>query len=100
MTKHLTSFLALSAAYLLGSSAFAAEIVTAKTTGMTCEECADTVKTKLMKNDAVESVKVDVDTGTVVVTVKDGAEFSEEDMTAVIDWAGYDIVEMSRSETA
>ena len=102
MTKHFTAFLAISAAYLMGStavsSALAAEIVTASTTGMTCAECAGSVEAKLMENDAVEAVDIDVETGTVIVTVKDGSTFTNDDLAAIIDWAGYDIVEMTRSE--
>ena len=98
MTKTLTSFLALSAAYLLGSAAIAAEIVTAKTKGMHCQECADTVKTKLMQNDAIAQVSVDVETGLVVVTVKDDATLGDDEIAAMIDWAGYDLVTISRSE--
>ena len=82
----------------LFGTALAAETVTAVTTGMTCEECAGTVKTKLLKNDAVENVSVDVDTGTVVVTVKDGATFSDADMEEVVAWAGYDVVTLTRAE--
>ncbi|MGV6801038.1 MAG: heavy-metal-associated domain-containing protein [bacterium] len=98
MTKSLISFLiASSALFVAGISSAAAETVTATTQGMTCEECASGIKNKLMKNDAVEKVEIDVEAGTVTVTIKEGATFSNEDLEEVIDWNGYEVTAVTRS---
>lgn len=96
--KTIAAFLATSAVFLAGGTAFAGDKITATTSGMTCEACADTVKTRLAKNEAVEAVEVDPDTGVVVVLVKDDADFSDDDLTSVVDWAGYEVLTITREE--
>lgn len=89
---------AISAAFLVGSVAFAADTITAVTTGMTCEECAESVETRLMENEAVADVEIDLSNGTITVTLKEGADLDEEVIENAVNWGGYEVTTFTRSE--
>ena len=56
-------------------------------TGMTCGHCAAAVTEEVTAIAGVEDVRVDVDSGKVVVT--SAAPLSDEDVAAAVDEAGY-----------
>ena len=58
-------------------------------TGMTCEHCVRSVRAEVRAIDGVESVAVDLASGRVTVT---GAGFSDEQIRAAVDEAGYQLV--------
>lgn len=57
--------------------------------GMTCEHCVRAVTTELVMLTGVQSVDVDLDSGTVTVT--SDAPLVEEQVREAIDEAGYEL---------
>lgn len=55
-------------------------------TGMTCGHCADAVTSEVVAIEGVTGVTVDVENGTVVV---DGDGFTDDQVRAAVDEAGY-----------
>jgi copper chaperone CopZ len=55
-------------------------------TGMTCGHCADAVTSEVVAIAGVTGVTVDVESGTVVV---DGDGFTDDQVRAAVDEAGY-----------
>lgn len=74
-------------------------MVTAKVNGMVCDFCARAVTKVFGKQDAVENVHVDLDNGEIHVTLKAGADISDETVADLVKKSGYDLVSISR-ETA
>jgi len=58
--------------------------------GMTCGHCADAVTEEVNKIDGVESVAVDVESGTVLVV--SAAALDPTRVAAAVDEAGYELV--------
>ncbi|MFS0885708.1 heavy-metal-associated domain-containing protein [Aeromicrobium sp. 179-A 4D2 NHS] len=56
-------------------------------TGMTCGHCAAAVTQEVSQIEGVEDVKVDVESGKVVVT--SAAPLAHDDVVAAVDEAGY-----------
>lgn len=80
---------------LISSPAFAD--LTVKVEGMTCGACAAAIKRALANEQGVESVTVDVDTGTVVVKEKAGEQALESSVQEKISKAGYKVVSVTKS---
>lgn len=74
-------------------------MVTAKVNGMVCDFCARAVTKVFGKEAAVENVRVDLDKGEIHVTLKSGAELSDERVASLVKKSGYDLVSIAR-ETA
>ncbi|MCR9080738.1 MAG: cation transporter [Hyphomonadaceae bacterium] len=74
-------------------------MVTAKVNGMVCDFCARAVTKVFGKEAAVENVHVDLDKGEIHVTLKSGAELSDERVATLVKKSGYDLVSIER-ETA
>jgi len=74
-------------------------LVTAKVNGMVCDFCARAVTKVFGKQDAVENVHVDLDNGEIHVTLKPGADLSDEKVADLVKKTGYDLVSIER-ETA
>ena len=74
-------------------------LVTAKVNGMVCDFCARAVTKVFGKQDAVENVHVDLDKGEIHVTLKAGADLSDETVADLVKKSGYDLVSIER-ETA
>lgn len=81
------------------TSTAAQTMVTAKVNGMVCDFCARAVTKVFGKEDAVENVHVDLDNGEIHVTLKSGAELSDERVESLVKKSGYDLVSIER-ETA
>nr|WP_070960597.1 heavy-metal-associated domain-containing protein [Hyphomonas sp. Mor2] len=74
-------------------------LVTAKVNGMVCDFCARAVTKVFGKENAVENVHVDLDKGEIHVTLKAGADLSDETVADLVKKSGYDLVSIER-ETA
>lgn len=74
-------------------------MVTAKVNGMVCDFCARAVTKVFGKEDAVETVHVDLDNGEIHVTLKPGAEMTDNRVETLVKKSGYDLVSIER-ETA
>lgn len=60
--------------------------------GMTCDHCVNAVSTELSSVPGVETVEVDLETKTVVVS---GSQINPNDLIAAVDEAGYEAVGIS-----
>ena len=74
-------------------------MITAKVNGMVCDFCARAVTKVFGKQEAVETVHVDLDNGEIHVTLKAGADLSDETVSDLVKKSGYDLVSIER-ETA
>ncbi len=70
--------------------------VTVKVDGLVCDFCAQTISTLFKKKEQVEKVDINMDTHEVTLDFKPGATLANEDITGVIDYAGYKVVEIIR----
>lgn len=78
------------------AEASAQTMVTAKVNGMVCDFCARAVTKVFGKEDAVETVHVDLDNGEIHVTLKTGAALSDERVASLVKKSGYDLVSIAR----
>ena len=77
--------------------ALSGRVVQAKVNGMVCDFCAQSLTKVLMKNDAVESVDISLETQFVTIILKDGGEITDEEVDKAIYWAGYENVGITRA---
>ena len=80
--------------------AASAQTVTAKVNGLVCDFCAQAVRKVFKKQDAVESVNVDLDSGEIVLGLKAGATLDDETIGKLIRKSGYSLVSIDRGEGA
>ncbi len=80
--------------------AASAQTVTAKVNGLVCDFCAQAVRKVFKKQEAVESVNVDLDTGEIVLGLKAGATLDDETIGKLIRKSGYSLVSIDRGEGA
>lgn len=78
------------------SETSAQTLVTAKVNGMVCDFCARAVTKVFGKEDAVDSVHVDLDNGEIHVTLKTGSALSDERVASLVKKSGYDLVSIAR----
>ncbi len=81
---------------LLTPSAFAGEIVTINVNGMVCDFCAQAIEKVFMKQDAVESIKVDLTTKQITATLKDNQNIDDETITKLVTDSGSAIESIER----
>lgn len=81
-------------------AASSAQIVTAKVNGLVCDFCAQAVRKVFKKQDAVESVSVDLDNGEIVLGLKAGASMDDETIGKLIRKSGYSLVSIDRGDGA
>lgn len=91
--------LTLTALTLFASPAFAANIVNIGVNGMVCDFCAQSVLKVFEENEGVENIDVNLDDALVILTMKDGATITDEEIEKNIHYAGYDLVDINRVET-
>tara|TARA_R100001129_G_scaffold168671_1_gene136971 strand:- start:361 stop:750 length:390 start_codon:yes stop_codon:yes gene_type:complete len=77
-----------------------AQIVTAKVNGLVCDFCAQAVRKVFKKQDAVESVTVDLDNGQIVLGLKAGASMDDDTIGKLIRKSGYSLVSIDRADDA
>lgn len=77
------------------AAGFAEEIsVTVK--GMVCSFCAQGVKRSFGKLSTVQKVEVDLDKKLVKLRSKESSDVKDEEITKIINDAGYDVVKIER----
>jgi copper chaperone len=64
--------------------------------GLACPYCAYGIEKKLKAVDGVEKIDVDLNKGLVTVNVADGVELSDEQMTRLINDAGFTFRSMTK----
>ncbi len=64
--------------------------------GMTCGSCAKGIEKKFKRNEAVKDVKADFDTGKVLISLKDKADISDDQLQKMIKDSGYSIEKIER----
>ena len=72
-------------------------VVTAKVNGMVCDFCARAVTKVFSKEDAVESVNVDLDNGEIHVTLKAGKDLADDTVETLVIKSGYTLVSIERA---
>jgi copper chaperone CopZ len=77
-------------------AALMAETIIANVNGMVCGYCAKSIEKTFAKNDAVQSVKVDLDKKVVSIVLKPKATLADSDVTKKISDAGYKVVKIVR----
>ena len=75
----------------------AATLVTAKVKGMVCDFCAQAVTKVFGKEDAVESVDVDLDHGEIRVTLVEGQSITDDRVEDLVKKSGYALVSIERA---
>jgi copper chaperone CopZ len=80
--------------------AASAQTITAKVNGLVCDFCAQAVRKVFKKQEAVESVKVDLDNGEIVLGLKAGADMDDETIGKLIRKSGYSLVSIDRGDGA
>lgn len=73
-----------------------ATLLTVNVKGMVCDFCARAVSKVFGKNDAVDSVHVDLDTGEIHVGLKPGMDIADEDVETMVRKSGYSFVSLER----
>ena len=74
--------------------------VVAKVNGLVCDFCAQALRKVFKKEDAVETISVDLDAGEVRVFLKDGQNLSDERLAKLIRKSGYSLVDISHENGA
>ncbi len=78
------------------TAANAQTMVTAKVNGMVCDFCARAVTKVFGKEEAVDTVHVDLDRGEIHITLKAGTDLSDERVSDLVKKSGYDLVSVER----
>lgn len=95
MKRHLT---ALIVGIVLSSSAFAAgsKMLTVHVNGMVCQFCSQGITKKFKANDAVENVHVDMEKKEVHLSLKEGKDLTDAQITETIKDAGVNVDRIER----
>ncbi len=64
--------------------------------GMPCAFCAQGIEKKFKRNAAVKDVKVDLDSGKVVISFKDKGDITDEQFQKMITDSGYTLEKIER----
>ena len=67
-------------------------IIDIKVRGMVCSFCAQGIKNYISKLEAVESVKVDLKKGVIIITIKDKVPLDLIEVRKIITDSGYQVV--------
>lgn len=59
--------------------------------GLACPFCAYGIEKQLSRIDGVETIDVDIETGRVIVTMRDGATLDEATARGAVEAAGFDL---------
>jgi copper chaperone CopZ len=71
--------------------------IVVEVSGLVCDFCAQSLEKVFGKEDSVHGIQVDLDKQTVTVDLKDGESLSDEKIKEIIEWGGYDLVEIKRN---
>ena len=81
---------------LMNVPAWANHQIDIKVNGMVCDFCAQAVWKVFEEYNAVEKIDINLDTGVVSVALKDGQTLTDEELNKAIQYAGYDLVGITR----
>ncbi len=73
-----------------------ATVIVAKVNGLVCDFCAQALKKVFKKEDAVESLNVDLDKAEVLIGLKAGQTLDDEKVKKLIRKSGYSLVSLDR----
>ncbi len=68
--------------------------------GLACPFCAYGIEKELKRTDGVLSLDIDINAGTVTVTMADGAAMTEEKAQQIVKDAGFTLAGFEKIETA
>lgn len=88
---------ALAAAPAISNAQECADTVNVKVNGLVCDFCARALEKVLGKREEVASMKVDLDSGLVSVSMKLGKNIDDEKMTKLVTDSGYAVTGIERS---
>ncbi len=77
--------------------AASAQTITAKVNGLVCDFCAQAVRKVFRKQEAVDTVHVDLDNGEIVLGLKAGETLDDETVGKLIRKSGYSLVSIDRA---
>lgn len=66
--------------------------------GLVCDFCARALEKVFSKQEAVESIDVNLDTKIITVLFKDGQDLSDAVITTLVQDSGYDVVGVRRDD--
>ncbi len=70
--------------------------VTVKVNGMVCDFCAQSITKLFMEHTEVDKVNINLDSKEVTLDFKPGASLPSEEISKVIDFAGYEVEDIVR----
>jgi len=73
------------------------EVIDIKVLGMVCDFCAQSVLKVIEKDETVDTINVDLETGIVSVTMKPDKTLTEEQIEEYIYYSGYTLDDITRS---
>lgn len=88
----------IAALILFPLTANAAETAKISVNGLVCDFCARAIEKIFTKDEAVESVAVDLTSKIVTTTFKDGKTLSDDELKKLVTDAGYNVVSISREK--
>ncbi len=81
----------------INNSAFARhDNIYVQITGMHCEACAKSLMKKFKKQKSISNISVEFSTQTFDITLNENADLPDEKIKKVIDWGGYELIEIKR----
>lgn len=83
-------FLALSTATAI------AKDITVSVNGMVCDFCAQSLNKVFLKEEGVKSLNISLENKTVIIHMDDEADITDEKITQLIEWAGYETAGITR----
>lgn len=83
---------------LLAPVLASAEELKVQVKGMVCSFCAQGIKKTFSKQDAVEDIKVDLDSKIIQISFKEGKTLTDEEVKTLINDSGYDVVSIEREK--
>lgn len=83
---------------MFSSTAFAAESVSIGVNGMVCDFCARAIEKVFTRNEAIETVNVNLDDKMITAVFKDGQSLDDEALTKMVVDSGYALVDISRGD--
>lgn len=89
-------FLLLPCAIMLVSSAAFADTIHVSVNGLVCAFCATGLEKTFKKQDAVEGVKVDLESKLVTIDTKPGNDIDDATVTSLIEDAGFSVTKIER----
>ena len=91
-------FLTFAFTILLTPAAYAEEVVKIGVNGMVCDFCARAIEKVFMKQEAVESIDVNLTDKLIKAVMKDGQTLDDETITNLVNDSGYAIADIKREE--